>query len=264
MANGAAETINALKVYPIFCVFHGPGLTQALVKEENIPGSCCADETEKAARVRKMTAQFVVGTEMPRKHVKCWSAWDAMGCAKFEPEWLAEFMAVRATNEMRRSLAQYNTGSISIESMLQIRGVCNWKKPQTVVEVGTFIGNSTAALKADVIFSCDKDNDCVPATERIRTFPFKTAGQMCDALIQENVKADLLFLDGRLTDEEVPLIKLVAAHDALWIFDDVHPGGKGEANIAKLSGLLPNYGFVPPYPAFKGRSTLAMLVPVTT
>lgn len=263
MANGVAETINALRLYPMFCVFHGDGLTQALVREENIPTACCADETVKAASVRAARAMFVDHTQIQRKDVKCWSAWDAMGCAKFRPEWLERFLTARVENERRRERATFNTGSVGIEAMLQLRAVCEWKRPKVAVEVGTFIGNSTVALEAEHVYTCDQTNDVFPASERITTFPGRSAGEMCEQLVERKVRADLMFIDGRLRNREVPLVKLAARPDAVWIFDDFFAGGKGEANIKKLAPLLPGYGFVGPYPAFKDRSSLAMLVPLS-
>lgn len=55
MSNAAAEVINTLHNYPIFCVFHGTGLQQALVDEENLPNAAL-DGSEKAERVRNARA----------------------------------------------------------------------------------------------------------------------------------------------------------------------------------------------------------------
>lgn len=53
MSNACAEMLNGLNLYPIFCVFHGKGLMQELVRERGPENAACADQIEKAAVVRK-------------------------------------------------------------------------------------------------------------------------------------------------------------------------------------------------------------------
>lgn len=59
MANAAAETLNACRIYPIFCVFHGSGLTQALLDEEYDLDNIALAGTPKANMVRKAKFQFI-------------------------------------------------------------------------------------------------------------------------------------------------------------------------------------------------------------
>jgi len=58
MSNAVAEMLNMIEQFPIFCVFHGEGLQQALVREKHYENACCADETEKAQRVRELIAHI--------------------------------------------------------------------------------------------------------------------------------------------------------------------------------------------------------------
>lgn len=59
MANACAEVINCMRSYPIFCVFHGEGLQQALIAEEyDLPNVALAG-TSYANFVRKAKYQFV-------------------------------------------------------------------------------------------------------------------------------------------------------------------------------------------------------------
>jgi hypothetical protein len=53
MSNACAEMVNMIRVFPIFCVFHGSGLQQALIRESGFENAACADEVEKAANVRR-------------------------------------------------------------------------------------------------------------------------------------------------------------------------------------------------------------------
>lgn len=52
MMNSNVELVNVLRSFPVFCVFHGDGLVQEMVRDENLPNACLASETEKAALVR--------------------------------------------------------------------------------------------------------------------------------------------------------------------------------------------------------------------
>lgn len=260
MANGVAECINGLRVYPIFVVFHGWGLLQSLVEEENLPNACTARQTEKAAVIRQSRALFVeVPDTLGRSGTA--SVWDAICLSELDPNWIGELQEKYAEAETLRSKAKFNTGSISLEAGLLLRAICNWKRPDTVIEVGTFIGKSTQALHARRIYTCDKDNDCIPSTDVIRTHPYMTSTEMLRQLHGEGVKADLFFFDGRLRDEDIPLVLALSAPEAVYVVDDYVSNQKGVANIAKLLPHLPKHGLVTPYKPFAGRATIAMLVP---
>jgi hypothetical protein len=84
-------------------------------------------------------------------------------------------------------------------------------------------------------------------------------------LIQAGVKAEVFFFDGRIKDDEVPMVLGLSAPGAVYAFDDFKAGptGKGVANVRKLAPALPNHVLVPPYKPFEGRTALAMLVPLT-
>jgi len=59
MSNACAEVINACRIYPIFCVFHGTGLQQALIDEEYDLENVALAGTPKANMVRKYKYQFI-------------------------------------------------------------------------------------------------------------------------------------------------------------------------------------------------------------
>jgi len=261
MANGVAEAINAMRSYPIFCVFHGRGLQQSLIEEENLPNACTTAQTEKAEFVRRATVRFPDYDVAP----KAKNAWEAICFSKPDPAWLPELQQWWEIAEKRRTKADFNTGSISLETGLLLRSVCEWRRPKVAIEVGTFIGKSTHALVADHIYTCDKNNDCLPATERIHPHPKQTSRQMFEKLKGEGVKAEVFFFDGRITDEEVPLVLELSAPGAVYLFDDFSPGphGKGVSNVKKIAPVLKDYALVKPYEPFKERTTLAMLVPLS-
>lgn len=263
MANAVAETINQMGLYPIFTVFHGEGLTQALIKEANHQNACTADQVEKAAfLLKRATVNYVDIEPKAKAQVPAWSVWEAVCFSNPDPNWLDELQVQFAIAEARRPLARFNTGSIPLETALLLRAVCAWRRPKVVVEIGTFIGKSTLALRGDVIYTCDKDNDCLPSTRQIRTHPYTSSTEMLRRLAGDNVVADLFFFDGRLSGADVGLIKQLSAPETVYAFDDFNEGGKGLANWRRLSGSLPRHGLVEPHPQYYGRSTLALAVPL--
>ena len=59
MANACSEVINAFRIYPIFGVFHGTGLQQALIDEEYGLDNVALADTPKANMVRGYQAVFL-------------------------------------------------------------------------------------------------------------------------------------------------------------------------------------------------------------
>jgi Protein of unknown function DUF115 len=236
MANAVAETINQIANFPMFTVFHGEGLTQALVKERNAPNSCCADETEKAATVRKATAiildALIDDPHASTPETRC-ARWDKL----YGPplvNCLSDMTVIAAYNESRRLKAKYNTGTITVEQMVQLRQLTHHLKPSVAVEVGTFIGNSTMAIKVDKVYTCDRDNDCFPATRTIEVFPGQSSTAMFLKLLERKVSADLFFFDGRLPAKDVDLILALSHPGTVYVFDDYNGNKKGIANARLL------------------------------
>lgn len=264
MANAVAETLNSVEHFPMFCVFHGDGLTQALIREKNFKNACCADETEKARKIRNATAHILDALVVdPAKGVTpTIASWDVL-CGPLQPEWKEELDNIRQTNESRRQGADYNTGSITLEQMMQLRGICERQKPKTVVEIGTFIGNSAMAMRADNIYTCDRSNDCFPSTETIHTFPKQDSTAMLTKLVDENQKADMFFFDGRIQPQDVPLILRLSHPKTIYAFDDFNGMEKGVINAKLMASMLPpTWMLLEPDPRLKEKSTLAALAPM--
>lgn len=59
MANACAEVINSFRVYPMFGVFHGDGLQQALIDEEYDMDNVALAGTPKAAMVRSAKCRII-------------------------------------------------------------------------------------------------------------------------------------------------------------------------------------------------------------
>lgn len=256
MSNAVAETINTFRSFPILGVFHGDGLTQALIREENLDNVCCADQLDK--RQRLATSQAKIADLPPIQ--KGQTAWDGFLDA-LEPDDLPELVLSVERCEPRRAKAKYNTGSVPIETSLLLRAMCRYYQPQVIAEVGTFIGTSTEAMvAARAIYTCDRSNDCLPRTDTIWTHPYQSSTDMLRE-IQEPV--DFFFFDGRIQGEDIPEIQRVSHPRTVYAFDDCNGKEKGVVNISVLMPHLRDYVLIPPYRAYEGRSTLAALVPVS-
>jgi hypothetical protein len=258
MSNAVAETINTARNFPIFCVFHGRGLTQALIREAGLPNSCTADQTEKAKRIRSSTARFI---NVPAvKHAS--SFWEILLSQSAAVEQLPGILTICREAEPRRIHAKYNTGTVPVETALMLRLLSLQYQVKTAVEIGTFIGTSTLAIGAEEVFTCDRDNNCLPSLPGVTTHPYTTSTAMLEGLAARGVRADLFFFDGRIQPADVPLIQTLAHPRTVYAFDDFNGTAKGVVNAQMLGPLLPDHALAPPYTASDGQSTLAALVPI--
>lgn len=173
----------------------------------------------------------------------------------------ASLSTLMAAAEQRRARAKFNTGSITLTAALALRGLSMWANPSTIVEVGTFIGVSTAALLAPQIYTCDISNDCLPSAPGLKTYPYTKSTAMFRNLVKRGVVADLFFFDGLLSQEDVPLILSLSAPGAVYVFDDFNGQFKGVQNVAKLRPVVPAHVLIPASGPVAADTTLAVLAP---
>ena len=163
-----------------------------------------------------------------------------------------------------RDRADYNTGSIGPANAWCTYAVAKYFNPDTVAEVGTFIGCSTTALqygmymgaKKDtvasqkLILTCDSSNDIPlepnPYSVLMEQFPKQTSEEMFRSMYERNIHADLINLDGRIGAEDLRLIQRVSHERTVFILDDFEGLEKGVANAFALMSVLKNYGLVYP------------------
>ena len=140
--------------------------------------------------------------------------------------------------------ADYNTGSVGINDAAELYRLVKFFKPEVIAEVGTFIGVSTMAMYMSDeflrIYTCDMSND-IPnlfeeADEIIKYYPKQSSTQMFKDLAEKGNKVDLVYLDGRLQQEDFePLNKII--HDqTIFVFDDFEGVEKGVVNAMMLEG----------------------------
>lgn len=170
--------------------------------------------------------------------------------------------------DMLRGGADYNTGSVSVDAMYTLFCITNFFKPKVIAEVGTFIGNSTYAMSEGAgdhceIHTCDFSND-ISLEESIGAvqYPKTSSTDMLSKLVEQNKKVDLMFFDGRLSQDDVSLIGKLVTHETVFVFDDFEGVEKGVANVGLFlsqPGVKVTYHLV--YPPKDLNCNIAMLVP---
>lgn len=182
----------------------------------------------------------------------------------FHTEWLPQIRAHAIECEARRSLAKYNTGTISEAACVYLRSLTEYFKPAIAIEVGTFIGSSAMAIHAGHLYTCDKSNDCVQSSKRITAFGYTRSTNMLKALVRKGVRADFFFFDGRIQDADEALILELSAPSTVYAFDDYEGREKGVLNVERLRPYLLKHTLILPPPALEsgnGKTTIAVLAP---
>jgi hypothetical protein len=166
--------------------------------------------------------------------------------------------------EPRRNVAKFNTGSISVTTAQALRALTKWITPDTIIEVGTFIGVSTLSMRANEIYTCDWSNDCLPSsmynTVNVRVHPKMESTKMLRRLAASGDRAGMFFFDGLLAKEDPPLVLELSKPKALYVFDDYEGEYKGVQNARKLQPLLPHHVLIERAGPIAQDTTLAALV----
>lgn len=161
-----------------------------------------------------------------------------------------------------RAHAEYNTGSVPYDDAVELYKLVKFFQPNVIAEVGTFIGVSTMSMNLAMerlvdIYTCDHSNDINLDIPNIFQYPKQSSAQMFKDMAEKNVSVDLVYLDGRLQQEDFePLSKII--HDqTVFVFDDFEGIEKGVVNAMMLEGP----GRLLIYPR-EGRKT-AVSIPVS-
>ena len=168
------------------------------------------------------------------------------------------------------------TGSMSLEATKLLWLLGRYFSPRVAVEVGTYIGRSTAALfmgarpEIEKLYTCDATFDAwdpghLASAGEIEYFGKTTSTQMFENLLSRGVKADLFFLDGRLQDADLNLLQSMTHSKTVFLLDDFEGLEKGIINGIKLRDIYPNLILIRP----KGKAPngneesppLALLIP---
>jgi hypothetical protein len=184
------------------------------------------------------------------------------------------------------SLQRANAGSISLGTALSLFLTAYKRAPRLIAEVGTYIGNSAAAIafgaglsgQAIELVTCDI-HPCTQRPLEGLNLPQGSSAkvvqgsstEMLQALASAKAKLDMLHLDGRLQQDDLPLLAQLLKNDTLIALDDCEGDEKGHINLDVLrrSGLVQQHVFVEPFPAelfrtwsIETRSTTGLLLPI--
>lgn len=155
-----------------------------------------------------------------------------------------------------REQADYNTGSLPAEDAFELYKIVRFFRPKIIVEVGTFIGVSTRTMREAVssasIYTCDHSNDIQvsPKDTKLYQYPNISSSVMFADLATKETKADLIYLDGRLTPQDFEPLGKIITENTVFILDDFEGVEKGVANAM----MLENAGRLLIYPR-EGRKT---------
>jgi len=141
-----------------------------------------------------------------------------------------------------RAEANYNTGSVPFDDAVELYKLVKFFKPRMIAEVGTFIGVSTKvmdeALKDDFhrIFTCDSSNDIqiYKDNKHIIQYPKQTSTHMFRDLADKNLGIDLIYLDGRIQEEDFQYLPNIIHDHTIFVFDDFEGIEKGTVNAMRL------------------------------
>lgn len=196
---------------------------------------------------------------------------------------LAGVESIARRNE---SLLAHKTGSISYASMVTLFALGFCCRPQVIVEVGTYLGRSGLSLLTGSqlglagdamarLHTCDMSADEAqfgPLKDNVNYFGKTNSTEMFSTLVRQGVKADLVFLDGRLQNEDLPLLRGLLKPETVFAFDDFEGNEKGVYNSNLVLQLLDGelYSIYPPTLAdlasiqVSGHSLVAVGLPPST
>ena len=165
--------------------------------------------------------------------------WDIIG----EEDGDEEISICEIVDEQQRLrfMADYKTGSVPVEDAIDLFLIVKYFQPKVIAEVGTFIGVSTrvmseAAQELSMIYTCDVSNNITvhEGNLSISQFPRTPSHEMFKHIADKNVKVDLVYLDGRLSKEDMEPLSKIVHDDTIFVLDDFEGTEKGVSNALLL------------------------------
>ena len=172
-----------------------------------------------------------------------------------------ELGEIVSTQQSLRIRAEYNTGSVPYDDAVDLYKIVKFFQPSNIAEVGTFIGVSTRTMQLAAphahIFTCDVSNDINLGLVQVTQYPKKPSHEMFEDLAKQEEKVDLVYLDGRLSEKDIPHLTNVIHNETVFVLDDFEGTEKGVANAMVLEGG----NSVLIYP--RGGNKTAIVIPMT-
>jgi predicted O-methyltransferase YrrM len=141
-----------------------------------------------------------------------------------------------------RSDADYNTGSVPYDDAVELYKLAKFFQPKVIAEVGTFIGVSTRTMRLGAssadIYTCDVSNriQVDSSDTKLHQYPKTSSTDMFKDLAEKKVGVDLLYLDGRLQQEDFQYFPKIIHDQTIFVFDDFEGIEKGVVNAMMLEG----------------------------
>ena len=186
------------------------------------------------------------------------------GGAHLRPIFEQNLLPVITTRLLDPKLQRSNSGSITVGSALSLFLASNRRAPKLVAEIGTYIGNSAAAIicgcditkQAAQLITCDI-NPCTDTPLDGLNLPNGSKAQvihgsstrMFEFLISKRVQLDMIHLDGRMRKNDLDLLGKLIKEDTLIALDDCEGDEKGHINLDlfRRSGLMEKHVYVEPF-----------------
>lgn len=163
--------------------------------------------------------------------------WDILD-EKLEESPHTEIEKIIYNQNSLRASANYNTGSLPHDDAVDLYTIVNYFKPRMIAEVGTFIGVSTCVMRmaaaSAAIHTCDFSNDIKLEMPMVVQYPMTSSLQMFQRLKIKGITPDLVYLDGRLSKDDVAEISVQEYSDTVFVLDDFEGIEKGVANALLL------------------------------
>lgn len=184
--------------------------------------------------------------------------------AHLKPVFEQTLIPLVSSRLLNPSLQRKDSGSINLGSALSLFLASYARSPKLVVEVGTYIGNSAAAIGLGAgmtqqpvqLFTCDL-NPCTQEPFAGLSLPQGTKAnviqgvstKMFEFLVTNKAKIDMLHLDGRLVESDLKLLSTLLTTNTLIALDDAEGDEKGHMNLDLLrrSGLIKSHAYVEPF-----------------
>jgi len=148
--------------------------------------------------------------------------------------------------EKLRKKADYNTGSISNAASWCLYCIVKYFRPQNIMEIGTFIGKSSWSMARaqddegivnGYLATCDFSNDIsIPWNGRTKIKQYKKQSST-NMLNLEEKCPDLIFIDGRIQNEDLLLLENLLTKNTIILIDDFEGIEKGVVNYMNLKKL---------------------------
>jgi len=175
-------------------------------------------------------------------------------------------------------------GSISVESAKLLWLMTKYFSPKVIIEIGTYIGRSTIAMGFGGHYTMKKIHTCDGTFDNLDFNRFEKVfkQEKKDTLIHKihyygktfsttmlgkikeiGEKADLVFIDGRISSDDCVLLKEVTSENCVYILDDFQGVEKGVANAMLLRQVFRNYILLEPLSDKNDKGILALLLPAS-